>query len=127
MGSRIVVKFYSTYVSRHNFFVFISGLIIESHIELMSMLGWLITWSVQWMNADSSNFLILEFSSFLLCLLCPIGICVSVPMSVPLWIYLLPHEHKQNTTNGEIDKSKIAGTLMGTETQIPVGQSKHNK
>ena len=36
-----------------------------SHIGLMSMLGWLITWSVQWMNADSLSFLILEFSSLL--------------------------------------------------------------
>ena len=30
------------------------------------MLGWLITWSVQWMNADSSSFLILEFFSLLI-------------------------------------------------------------
>ena len=27
------------------------------------MLGWLIAWSVQWMNADSLSFLILEFFS----------------------------------------------------------------
>ena len=42
------------------------------------MLGWLITWSVQWMNADSLSFLIL----YLLCLLCPIGSCI---------IYTIPY------------------------------------
>ena len=89
-GPRIVVNFSSTYVTRHNFFFFISGLIIGSHIGLMSMLGWLITWSVQWMNVDSVSFLILEPT--LLCLLCPTGICFSVPMSVTLfWIYLFLH------------------------------------
>ena len=67
-GSRIIVNFYSTYVSRHNLFLFISGLFIGSHIGLMSMLGWLITWSVQWMNAESLSFLILEFSSLLIML-----------------------------------------------------------
>ena len=34
----------------------------------MSMLGWLITWSVQWMNVDSLSFLILKFSSLLIML-----------------------------------------------------------
>ena len=72
------------------FFLFISGLIIGSHIGLMSMLIWLIAWSVQWMNADSLSFLILEFSSLLI--ICPTGICVSVPMSVLLFrIYLFSH------------------------------------
>ena len=67
-GPRIINNFYSTYVSRHNFFLFILGLIIGSHIGLMSMLGWLIAWSIQWMNADSLSFLILEFSSLLIML-----------------------------------------------------------
>ena len=66
-GPRIV-NFYSTYVSRHNFFLFISGLIIGSHIGLMSMLGWLIIWTVQRMKADSLGFLVLEFSSLLIML-----------------------------------------------------------
>ena len=66
MGSRIIVNFYSSYVSRHNSFLFNSGLIIGSHTGLMSILGWLITWSVQRMNAVS--FLILEFSSLLIML-----------------------------------------------------------
>ena len=42
-GPRIIVNFYSTYVTRHNFFFVISGLIIGSHLGLISMLGWLIT------------------------------------------------------------------------------------
>ena len=74
-------------VLHHNFFSFISSLIIGSHIGLMSMLGWLITWPVQCMNADSLSFLILEFY-FLLCLLCPTGICVFVPMSVSLFGFI---------------------------------------
>ena len=50
------------------FIIFISGLIIGSHIGLMSILGWLITCSVKWMNMDSLSFLILEFSSLLILL-----------------------------------------------------------
>ena len=65
-GSRRIVNFYSNYVLPHFFFLFISDLIFVSHIEPMSTLGWLITGSVQWMNADFLSFLMLEFSFLLI-------------------------------------------------------------
>ena len=74
------------------FFLFISGLIIGSHIGLMSMLGWLITWSVQWMNVDSLSFLILEFSSLLIMLASSHWNLCFCSHECPLfWIYLFPH------------------------------------
>ena len=116
-------------------FLFYFGFNYWKPFGLMPMLGWLITlhdlyneWTrILWVSSS------LYFLPYLLCLLCPTGICVSVPMSVPNqtqesknYIYNNPceygkryigetcrplqprvNEQKRNTTNGERDNSKI--------------------